>query len=149
MTAGEYCNREVTIVEPECTIIDAAKLMRQHHVGTLIVVEREGVKNRPIGIVADRDLVIEVIAQEVALDAVTVSDVMSKEPVQVREGETLLNTIELMQSRGVRRILVVDGEGSLQGLMSADDAIELIAEAMDNLTKVVRHEIANEQRARS
>jgi len=147
MTAGEYCNREVTIVEPECRIIDAAKLMRQHHIGTLIVVEREGGKNRPIGIVTDRDLVIEVIAQEVALDAVTVSDVMSKEPVQVPEGETLLNTIELMQSRGVRRILVVDAEGSLQGLMSADDAIELIAEAMDNLTKVVRHEIANEQRA--
>lgn len=149
MTAGEYCNREVTITGPESTISEAAKLMRQHHVGTLVVVEREGALNRPVGIVTDRDLVIEVLAQGVAVDSVTVNDVMSPDPVQVAEGETLLNTIELMQSRGVRRVLVVDEAGSLQGLMSADDAIELIAEAMGNLTRVVRRELSNEQSARS
>ena len=123
--------------------------MRQHHVGTLVVVEREGALNRPLGIVTDRDLVIEVLAQGVAVDSVTVNDVMSRDPVQVAEGETLLNTIELMQSRGVGRVLVVDEAGSLQGLMSADDAIELIAEAMGNLSRVVRRELSNEQSARS
>ena len=51
MTAGEYCNREVTITGPESTISETAKLMRQHHVGTLVVVEREGALNRPLGIV--------------------------------------------------------------------------------------------------
>ncbi len=149
MTAGEYCNREVTITGPESTISEAAKLMWQHHVGTLVVVEGEGALNRPLGIVTDRDLVIEVLAQGVAVDSVTVNDVMSRDPVQVAEGETLLNTIELMQSRGVRRVLVVDEAGSLQGLMSADDAIELIAEAMGNLSRVVRRELSNEQSARS
>jgi CBS domain-containing protein len=147
MTAGEYCNREITIIGPESSITEAARLMRQHHVGMLVVVEREGEINRPIGVITDRDLVIEVLAQEVAINSVTVRDVMSQDPVQVGEGDTLLDTIELMQSRGVRRIMVVDDEGSLQGLMSADDAIELIAEAMGNLTKVVRHELSNEQKA--
>lgn len=147
MTAGEYCNREITIIGPESSITEAARLMRQHHVGMLVVVEREGEINRPIGVITDRDLVIEVLAQEVAVNSVTVRDVMSQDPVQVGEGDTLLDTIELMQSRGVRRIMVVDDEGSLQGLMSADDAIELIAEAMGNLIKVVRHELSNEQKA--
>ena len=147
MTAGEYCNREVTIVEPDSTITEAARLMRQHHVGTLVVVAQAAGDNRPIGIVTDRDLVIEILAQDVAVDSVTIRDVMSKEPVHVGEGETLLNTIKLMQSRGVRRILVVNDEGSLQGLMSADDVIELLAEAMDSLTRVVRRELTNEQRA--
>lgn len=146
MTAGEYCNREVIITGPESTISEAARLMRQHHVGTLVVVEREGALNRPLGIVTDRDLVVEVLAQEVSVDSVTVRDVMSPDPVQIAEGETLLNTIALMQSRGVRRIIVVDEAGSLQGLMSADDVIELIAEAMNNLTRVVRRELSNEQR---
>ncbi len=146
MTAGEYCNREVIITGPESTISEAARLMRQHHVGTLVVVEREGALNRPLGIVTDRDLVVEVLAQEVSVDSVTVRDVMSPDPVQVSEGETLLNTIALMQSRGVRRIIVVDEAGSLQGVMSADDVIELIAEAMNNLTRVVRRELSNEQR---
>lgn len=147
MTAGEYCNREIIITGPDSTVTEVAKLMRHHHVGTLVVVEKKGEITRPIGIVTDRDLVIEVMAPEIDVASVTVGDVMSGDPVQTGEDDTLFNTIEMMQSHGVRRILVVDEAGSLKGLMSADDAIELIAEAMDNLTKVIRHEISNEQKA--
>jgi len=147
MTVGEYCNREIIITEPASTITEAAKLMRYHHVGTLVVVEKKGEITRAIGIVTDRDLVMEIMAQEVDVAALTVEDVMSGDPVQIGEDETLFNTIEMMQSHGVRRILVVDEARSLTGLMSADDAIELIAEAMDNLTKVIRHELTNELKA--
>ena len=145
MTAGEYCNREVVIVEPEVSITEVASMMREYHVGTLVVVDREGSTARPIGVITDRDLVIEVIAQEVPLDAVVVKDVMNKDLVYVTEQETLLNTIALMHSRGVRRIVVLDDNGNLQGIISADDAIELLAEAMNNLSNVVRREISNEQ----
>ena len=145
MTAGEYCNRKVLTVEPEVSITEVASMMREYHVGTLVVVEREGGLSRPVGIVTDRDLVIEVIAQEVPSDALVVKDVMNKDLVHVTEQETLLNTIELMQSRGVRRIVVLDDNGNLQGLITADDAIELIAEAMNNLCNIVRREISNEQ----
>lgn len=145
MTAGEYCNREVIIVEENVSITEVASMMREYHVGTLVVVEREGGISRPIGIITDRDLVIEVIAQEIPLDVLIVKDVMNKELVYVTEQETLLNTIALMQSRGVRRILVLDDNGNLQGILSADDAIELLAEAMNNLSNLVRREISNEQ----
>jgi len=89
MTAGEYCNREVMIVEPEVSITEVASMMREYHVGTLVVVDREGSTPRPIGVITDRDLVIEVIAQEVPLDAVIVKDVMNKDLVYVTEQETL------------------------------------------------------------
>ena len=145
MTAGEYCNREVMIVEPEVSITEVASMMREYHVGTLVVVDREGGISHPIGVITDRDLVIEVIAQQVPLDALIVKDVMNKELVSVTEQETLLNTIALMQSKGVRRIIVVDDDGGLQGIISADDAIELLGEAMNNLCNLVRREIANEQ----
>ena len=145
MTAGEYCNREVMIVEPEVSITEIASMMREYHVGTLVVVEREGGATRPIGVITDRDLVIEVLAQEVPAETLIVKDVMNKDLVYVTEQETLLNTIALMQSRGVRRIIVLDDAENLQGIISADDAIELLAEAMNNLCNVVRREIANEQ----
>lgn len=145
MTAGEYCNREVVIVEPEVSIIEVASMMREYHVGTLVVVDREGDISHPIGVITDRDLVIDVIAQKVPLDALVVKDVMNKELVSVTEQETLLNTIALMQGKGVRRVVVVDGNGSLQGIISADDAVELLAEAMNNLCNLVGREIANEQ----
>lgn len=144
MTTGKYCNREVIITEPNTTVYAAARLMREHHVGDLVVVEKHGNENIPVGIVTDRDLVIEVLAQEVPLGSVTVKDVMSADPVAVAEDETLIDTLELMRGRGVRRVLVVDRHGGLQGILSADDAIELIAEAMNNLVKLVRREIAQE-----
>ena len=145
MTAGKYCNRDVVITEPNTTITEAAKLMRQHHVGDLVVVKKQGEENMPVGIVTDRDLVVEVLAQDVPLGAVTFKDVMSTDLVTVGEDETLLDTLELMRNRGVRRILIVNNHGGLEGILSADDAIELIAEAMNSLVKLVRREGAREE----
>jgi CBS domain-containing protein len=145
MTAGEYCNREVNIIEPDLSISEAAVLMRKYHVGMLVVVERREGITHPVGIITDRDLVIEVLAQEVPSDELLVKDIMSKDLVCVTEQETLLNTIALMQSMGVRRVVVLDNDNNLQGIVSADDALELIAEAMNKLCGVVRREMANEK----
>lgn len=149
MTAGEYCNREVVITSPETSITEAAKLMRQHHVGDLVVVEQQGEENMPIGIVTDRDLVVEVLAKDIPLESVTFRDIMNRDLVTVGEEETLLDTLALMQNRAVRRVLIVNSRGGLEGILSADDAIELIAEAMNSLVKLVRREITHEQQLRS
>ncbi|MFB6260278.1 MAG: CBS domain-containing protein, partial [Thiohalorhabdaceae bacterium] len=72
MAIGEYCNREVVITDRSHSIREAAKLMRDHHVGDLVVVaEKSGAKRTPVGIVTDRDLVLGVLAQDVGLDEVT------------------------------------------------------------------------------
>jgi len=148
MTIGEYCNREVTITEQDTSVIEAAILMRRHHVGDLVVVDKQEQKTVPIGIVTDRDLVIEVLAQSIDPDSLSIKDIMSTELVTVSENEALLSVLDIMQKKRVRRILVVNEHGDLQGLLSADDAIGLIAEAMNNLTKLVKREIAREQNQR-
>jgi len=148
MSAGKYCNREVIITAADTTIIEAAGLMRKHHVGDLVVVKKQGNENLPIGIVTDRDLVIEILAQAVAPESVMIKDVMNRELVTVSAEEALLDTLALMQARGVRRVLVVNDHAGLEGILSADDAIDLIAEAMNNLVKLVRHELKNEQHDR-
>ncbi len=148
MTIGEYCNREVTITEQDTSVIEAAILMRRHHVGDLVVVDKLEEKTVPIGIVTDRDLVIEVLAQNIEPDSLSIKDIMSTDLVTVNENETLLSVLDIMQEKRVRRILVVNEHGDLQGLLSADDAIGLIAEAMNNLTKLVKREIAREQNQR-
>lgn len=145
MTAGEYCNREVVIIEAQNSISEAAYLMRKHHVGTLVVIERQRSLSRPVGIITDRDLVIEVIAQQVPQEALLVKDLMNRELVYVTEQETLLNTIALMHKQGVRRLLVLDCKGSLQGIISADDITELLAEAMYNLSNIAGREVGNEK----
>lgn len=149
MTAGEYCNREIIITEQDTSVTEAAILMRQNHVGDLVVVEKRGEKTLPTGVITDRDIVVEVIAQKTDPDSLIVKDIMSTDLITVEEKASLLDTVELMQKRGVRRIIVVDNEGNLQGLLSADDVIELIAEAMNNLTKLVRREITREEKEHS
>lgn len=62
MSVGEICNREVVVADKEEDAREAARLMRQYHVGDLVVVERRGEESIPLGVVTDRDLVIEVLA---------------------------------------------------------------------------------------
>ena len=145
MTAGEYCNREIIITEQTISVAEAAALMRRHHVGDLVVVEKHGEKSLPVGIITDRDIVIEVIAQKIDPESLTVGDVMSNNPVSVSEQHSLLDTLEVMKKRGVRRLLIVDQSGSLQGMLTADDAVELIAEQMNDLTRLIHKELDREQ----
>ena len=121
-------------------------MMRHHHVGDLVVVEKPGEQSQPLGIITDRDIVIEVVAQKIDPDSLTVKDIMSADPVSVPESTSLLDTLDTMKQRGVRRVLVVADNGSLQGLLSADDAIELIAEQVNDLTQLVNREVKQEQK---
>ena len=148
MTAGESCNREVVIIHREGTIPEAAKLMRKYHVGDLVVVEERDLGRIPVGIVTDRDLVVEVLAQDVDLDAVTIGDVMSFDLVTAEEEETIRETVKKMRSRGVRRMPVVDKSGVLQGILTVDDLIELYAEALCDLHAVTVREQKRERECR-
>lgn len=76
MPISENCNREVIIVQRDDTALDAAKLMRQHRVGDVLVVEDRNGKRIPVGIVTDRDLVFEIMASELDANAITVGDIM-------------------------------------------------------------------------
>jgi CBS domain-containing protein len=148
MTVGELCNREVAVATEDTSLQAAADLMRQHHVGNLIVVEEVGAKRVPRGIVTDRDIVIEVVAKGLALDAVTVGDIMSFELLSVTEESDVLETIKLMRAKGVRRTPVVDGSGALTGILAVDDIIELLAEVQVDLMRLVLREQEREQETR-
>ena len=149
MTIGELCNREVVVAERTETAVEAAKLMRRYHVGDLVAVEERGGKRVPLGIVTDRDLVVEVLAEEVAPEQVTVGDVMSAELITVFEHQDAADAMERMRSGGVRRIPVLDDQGVLQGIITADDLVDLFAEQMQELAKLIRRERQREQDSRS
>lgn len=148
MAVGELCNREVVIAEKALSVVDAAGLMRKHHVGDLVVVEdREG-RKLPIGIVTDRDIVVEVVATGVNPEALKVGDIMGPEVATVRESEGLFEALRFMRDKGVRRMPVVDGTGGLAGILTLDDLLSLLAEEMTELAKLVSHERQREATAR-
>jgi CBS domain-containing protein len=130
-------------------VVAAAKLMRQYHVGTVVVFDGTNGDNRiPVGIVTDRDLVVEIVATELDPKTITIGDVMAPELVTARETEGLSETMEIMRYRGVRRLPIVGDDGQLVGIVSIDDLLEVLAEQMTDLTKIVSREQAHEAQAR-
>lgn len=148
MPVGEICNREVVIVQPHDTVLEAASLMRQHHVGNVLVVEDRGGMSVPVGIVTDRDLVIEIMAPQLDATAITVGDLMTSELSTVKESSGIFETIELMRTRGVRRMPVVNDSGALIGIVTLDDLLELLAEELLSLAKLVPQEQKKESTSR-
>lgn len=149
MNIGKYCTRNVITADIDSNIIEAAKVMRQHHVGSLVVVSRDNDGARPVGIVTDRDLVIEVLAEEVPVDSVTIEDVMTRSPITAREDDDVFTTMQTMRSKGIRRIPITDSLGLLVGILTSDDLLAVIYEEMGNLVSLISHEQMEEYRKRS
>lgn len=148
MPISEICNREVIIVRRDDTVHEAAKLMRQHHVGDVVVVEeRKGVRV-PVGIVTDRDLVVEIMAMDVVEMVITVGDIMGPELVTVKDTMGIYESIQYMRGEGVRRLPVVDAKGGLLGILTLDDLLELLAEELLELSRLVKHEQKKESFSR-
>ena len=148
MAIGEICNREVAFAERETTINAAAKLMRHYHVGSLVIVDDLSGKRVPVGIVTDRDLVVEVEAMDLDPKVITVGDILTNELITVPESQGVLETMEVMRFKGVRRLPVVDSEGRLAGIVTIDDLLEVLAEELTDLTRIVSKEQAREMQIR-
>jgi len=145
---GEVCSREVVFASKDETISAAAKLMREHHVGCLVVADEEDGKRVPVGMLTDRDITVAVVAPELDADVILVGDVMSPELLSVREDAGIAETVELMRVRGIRRLAVTDEGGALVGLIAADDILGLLAEEIAGLAGMVSHEEKRERMTR-
>ena len=135
---GEICNRDVVVATREMTVTAAAQLMRHHHVGTIVICEQlNGGRRVPMGIVTDRDIIVEVVAPELRAGTITVGDIMAGELVTVRESEGVLQALEIMRYKGVRRLPVVAEDGQLTGLIAIDDILEVLAEELTDISKAM------------
>lgn len=148
MSIGEICNREVVYVSRDVTINAACKLMRHYHVGSLVVVDESEGKRVPVGILTDRDIVVEIDAMDLDGKVITAGDIMSEELTTIAEDSGVHETIEIMRFKGVRRLPVVDSDNRLVGIVTIDDLLEMLAEELNDIARVVAREQSHEQQAR-
>lgn len=149
MSVGEYCNRAVIVARRSAGVLEIAQLMREFHVGSVVIIENDNENNIPVGIITDRDIVVEVLATQVNMDSITASDVMSTDLITAREIDSMWETIRRMRSRGVRRVPVVNDEGVLVGILSVDDILEAMSGQLNDLIKIISKEQDREQILRS
>ena len=141
---GEICTTEVVCCSPETSALEAAKLMRDKHVGDVVLVSNPEEDRFPIGIVTDRDLAIEVLGRGRDAAAVTLESLARKPVVIARETEDLRSVLARMRLHGVRRIPVVDEHEKMVGIVTCDDVLQALLSDMQMLieseTKAHRRE---------
>lgn len=140
MNAGSVCKRGVVTVAPTDDLIAAAHVMREKHVGFLVVAESTVHNRRVIGVLTDRDIVVAVLAQEVDAHALKVGDVMTRNPLLIDEAQSIEAVLRHMREAGVRRVPVVDCSGALTGVLSIDDVLERIAGQLIDIAGSIRNE---------
>jgi CBS domain-containing protein len=145
MTVEAHCNHNVATIPATKGITDAAKMKRELHVGDLLVTDKD---SRLLGIVTDRDIVVELVAKDVDYKAVTVGDIMTTDVATVKKDNGLEFALGVMQREGIRRIPVVTSHGELVGLLSLDDVVDYVAELLVRMGRSLKAELAHEVRER-
>jgi len=148
LSAGDVCTRSVAFARRSDSIGDAARLMREHHVGSLVVVDETAAGRVVVGMLTDRDIVTGVVAKGVDPELLRVDDLMAADLVSAREDDSVIDLLSVMRRKGVRRIPVVDAHGLLVGLAALDDLLEVIAEELNLVAQAIQTGRQREPRSR-
>lgn len=144
MSIIDICKRDVVTLGRDDTVSHAAKLMRQHHVGDVLVTEKKHGKLEPIGIVTDRDIVIEIIAPGLDPNVITVGDIMQPNLFTAKEDAGVFDAIKIMTGKGVRRLPVIKKDGALAGIITLDDLFLMMAKEFCSFAKLLTKQQKNE-----
>ena len=136
MNVGAICKRDVIGVPQETSVAEAARLMRTHHIGDVLVLQYVGERPVPVGIVTDRDIVVEIVAADLDARHLKVGDLVTRPLVTAEEGESCVDTVRVMVMNGVRRMPVVDEAGTLVGVVSIDDLLPHFAAPLAQLSEL-------------
>jgi CBS-domain-containing membrane protein len=137
MSVGQICVREVDTADADESVAAAARRMHDRAVGTLVVVDDYA---RVVGIVTDRDFVSRVLAKGLSPAVTEVGEVMTSAPSTVSEDTSIEDALAMMRSGRFRRVPVVDETNKLQGLITLDDVLMLLAEEFMQVGRILNGE---------
>jgi len=145
---ADLATREVVVVNKEMSVKEAAGLMREKNVGSVVIVEKKDGRSLPLGIVTDRDVTYEVVALDLDASDMKVGEVMSLDLVTINHDTHLGAALRVMGQQGIRRLPVVDADGYLTGVFSLDDALQELTGQLEDILLLVRRERTPGQRSR-
>lgn len=136
MSAGRLCSRSVATAWPTESIRTAARRMAENEVGTLVVMEADGL-SRALGIVTDRDITVRCVAANLDPDQTEIAKVMTTPVESVIETTPIEDAISRMASAATRRLVVAGKDGRLVGILSLDDVLDLLSEEIQPIARLL------------
>lgn len=148
MLLKEMCTPEVICCAPQTNALEAARLMRHKHVGDLVVVDDPDDERLPLGVITDRDLVVEVLANGLDPSKTSLASLIHAPVVIANESEDTSQVIERMRTHGVRRIPVVDNRGAVVGIVTLNDLLHVVVSDARALLEITVKGQEREQHSR-
>ena len=146
MLLKDICTMDVVCCGRRTRALEAARLMRQHHVGDLIVIDDPEQERTPIGIITDRDLVLDVLGNGLDPATTEVGSLIHRTLVIANESEDTAQVIDRMREHGVRRIPLVNSRGGMVGIVTVDDLLRVLVAEASALLEVMGKGKRQEQR---
>lgn len=138
MLVKDVCSRMPETISRIDSVEDAARRMRAHGVGTMVVTDES---MHAEGIVTDRDIVTRCVADGLSAESTTVADVMSTEIVTVQDETSIEEALQRMADDVVRRLVVVDSDDRVIGVLALDDILDGILSATDEIGRLIRRQV--------
>lgn len=138
MSVGKICTRIVATASEAERVREVAARMEAHNVGTVVVVDGE---RSPTGILTDRDIAIRCVGKGRDPDHTPVSEIMTRPVRTARLSTPIEDALDTMRRWAVRRIVVVDDDGALAGVLAVDDVLDLLVEEVDAIGGILRREV--------
>lgn len=127
VTVAQLMDTRVRTLDADASVREVARKMAKEGADCVVLVRGE----RPVGVITERDLVVKILADDSDPDEVPARDVMSTALITISPDATMSDAARVMSEYKIRRLLVVDGSGSLVGLASADDLAKVLAKRQD------------------
>jgi signal-transduction protein with cAMP-binding, CBS, and nucleotidyltransferase domain len=144
MSLKEVSKPKVITISKKSTLKDAARLMQDKHVGSLVVVDALDGKLIPIGMITDRDMALCLSSTRTPQDLI-IEEVMQSKPLLAKVSDGIYETVVRMRESGVRRLPVVQADGTLAGVICADDLLTLLSDEIKSLAQIPEKQIRKEQ----
>jgi CBS domain-containing protein len=141
MKVGEICSREVLAMGATDSLAACAREMKKQNVGSAVIVDRAQGYPRPIGIITDRDVLRGQFERKADLFCLNAEDVMTRDPLVLKEDCDVSEALALMSRKAVRRVPVVDAGGELAGIVTFDDLVPVLASQMSAIASLISGQI--------
>jgi CBS domain-containing protein len=144
MNVGQICSHRAVTVSEAAPMSDVARLMRDEHVGAVIVTRGPFDHCSVVGIITDRDVMCAQLERTADLSQLKASEAMTVDPLVLSELGPIDSAIEHMKARGVRRAPVVTQAGHPVGMISADDLLVYLSLTLAGMAGIVAHQVRTE-----
>ena len=121
----EIMNPNVVSLGPNASLKDAAELMAQQKIGSIVIVDN----NEPIGIITERDFATKIMLQPYSADS-KVSEAMSSPVVYITSNQSVADVIDIMANKDIRKVPVIDN-GKVIGIVTGTEFLRLFVQATD------------------